>query len=105
MNTRGWKGREMAFISILVFGIESFPSKFKGSRKPKGTTYEDEVYGLLFGQRIEKNGDKIFNVTIAIPMQMLESRSPLEVMPSTRPLNEFKPSSNPIRCSSFRLFS
>ena len=81
---------ETAFISILVAGIESFPSKYKGSKKPKSVLHEGEVYGLLFGQRIEKNSDKIFNTTIAIPMQMIESRSPDEVTPSIRHFERIK---------------
>lgn len=81
---------ETAFISILVSSIESFPSKFKGSKKPKCVLHEGEVYGLLFGQRIEKNSDKIFNATIAIPMQMIESRSPDEVTPSIRHFERIK---------------
>jgi len=81
---------ETAFISILVSGIESFPSKYKGIKKPKIFSREGEVYGLLFGQRIEKNSDKVFNATIAIPMQMLESRSPDGVMPSLKHLERIK---------------
>jgi hypothetical protein len=81
---------ETAFISILVSGIEAFPSKFKGSKKPKIFSREGEVYGLLFGQRIEKNNDKVFNATIAIPMQMLESRSPDGVTPSIRHVERIK---------------
>ncbi|MBM4270870.1 MAG: hypothetical protein FJ139_01730 [Deltaproteobacteria bacterium] len=79
-----------AFISILISAIESFPSKYKGSRKPKGTTSEGECYGLLFGQRINKNSNKAFNVTIAIPMQIIESRTHDQVTPSIKHFDRIK---------------
>lgn len=81
---------ETAFISILVASIESFPSTFKGRKKPKSVLNEGEVYGLLFGQRIAKKNDTIWNAAIAIPMQMLESRSLDDVTPSLRHLERIK---------------
>ena len=81
---------ETAFISILVAAIESYPSKYVGKKKPKKTFPEGEVYGLLFGQRIRKNGDTVYHTTIAVLMQMLLEKSSNQVSPSTRHLERIK---------------
>ena len=72
---------ETAFMSILVTAIESFPSKYVGKRQLSKSLPEGEVYGLLFGQRINKKDDVIYHVTIAIPMQMLLEKKVDQVSP------------------------
>lgn len=81
---------ETAFISILVTAIESFPSKYVGKRKLSKSLPEGEVYGLLFGQRINKKDDVIYHATIAIPMQMLLEKKEDQVSPSVRHLERIK---------------
>lgn len=67
---------EKAFMGILLATVEAFPSRFYGERKPKGATTEGEVQGLLFGQRIIRNDDIIvFNVTLAVPNQIVIERT------------------------------
>lgn len=67
---------EKAFMSILLAAVEAFPSEFHESTKPKGSSPEGEVHGLLFGQRIlRKDGSTVFNVTLAIPNQMVLKRT------------------------------
>lgn len=48
---------DKAFIGILLAAVEAYPSKYCGGRKPKGASAEGEVHGLLFGQRIMKDGE------------------------------------------------
>lgn len=69
---------DKAFMSILVAAVEAFPSKFRPNmyRKPKGVTKEGEVHGLLFGQRIAKPDGVVYNVTLAVPNQIVKERSP-----------------------------
>jgi len=63
-------------MGIFLAAIEAFPSKFHGSRKPNGSSPEGEVHGLLFGQRImQKNGQIICNVSLAVPNQMVLDRT------------------------------
>lgn len=81
---------ETAFISILVSAIEAFPSKYEGSRKPKNSFPEGEVYGLLFGQRINKNSSNIFNITIATPMQTLLEKTDSTIHPSVKHFERIK---------------
>lgn len=81
---------ETAFISILVSAVEAFPSKYEGKKKPKDSFPEGEVYGLLFGQRISKNSNKIYHVTIATPMQTLFIKTENEVHPSVRHFERIK---------------
>jgi hypothetical protein len=81
---------ESAFLSILFSTIESYPSKFQGGRKPKGTFPEGEVYGLLFGQKMDKNNNAIYNINIAIPMQILEIKSSNEITPSIKHFDRIK---------------
>ncbi|HPX60205.1 MAG TPA: hypothetical protein PLN25_00350 [Deltaproteobacteria bacterium] len=45
---------EKAFMGIMLAAVEAYPSKYCGSRRPKGSTPEGDVHGLLFGQQIQK---------------------------------------------------
>ncbi|MDY6854716.1 MAG: hypothetical protein SWO11_08395 [Thermodesulfobacteriota bacterium] len=81
---------ETAFMSIVVSAIESFPSKYIGKRKPKNTFPEGEIFGLLFGQRFNKNSSSVFNVSIATPMQVLENKTSDEVWRSPRHFERIK---------------
>ena len=76
---------EKSFMSILVAAVEAFPSKFKPNMtcKPKGVSAEGEVHGLLFGQKIEKAGNTVFNVTLAVPNQIVYERGPSHVLASS----------------------
>ncbi len=67
---------EQAFMSLLLASAEAYPSRFRPDmrRRPNGTPPEGEAYGLLFGQRILKGHDETFNVTLAVPIQMVMSR-------------------------------
>jgi hypothetical protein len=71
---------DTAFQSLLISSIETFPSAYIGNKDKKGKStkssksskakkYEGESFGLLFGQRMMKEDDVIFNVTLAVPMQ------------------------------------
>ena len=72
---------DAAFQSLLISSIETFPSDYiraRGKNRPpadkprKGkqiSKHEGEAFGLLFGQRLIKKDDWIFNVTLAVPMQ------------------------------------
>ena len=67
---------EKSFMGILLAAVEAYPSKYYGSRKPKGSSPEGEVHGLLFGQRIMKDAQTIiFNVTLAVANQIVLERS------------------------------
>lgn len=81
---------ETAFISILVSAVEAFPSKYEGSRKPKNSFPEGEVYGLLFGQRINKNSNNVYHVSIATPMQTLLEKTDSKVHPSVKHFERIK---------------
>lgn len=68
---------EKAFMRIFLAAVEAFPGKFYGELKPKVATAEGEVHGLLFGQRMfQGDGAVVFNVTLAVPNQMVLERSP-----------------------------
>lgn len=76
---------EKAFLGIFLASIEAFPTKFRPNqrRRPNGTSPEGEVHGLLFGQRIEYlNGTITFNVTLAVPNQIICDRKADEITPS-----------------------
>jgi len=67
---------EKAFMGIMLAAVEAYPSKYCGSRRPKGSTPEGEVHGLLFGQQMQKNEQtRVFNVTLAVGNQMVLERS------------------------------
>lgn len=67
---------EKAFMSLILSAIESFPTKYSGSRRPAGAPQEGEVSGLLFGQRtITSPGVSVINVTLALPSTMFENRT------------------------------
>lgn len=67
---------DKAFMGILLAAVEAYPSKYCGGRKPNGASPEGEVHGLLFGQRIMKNGETtIFNVTLAVSNQIVLVRT------------------------------
>jgi len=59
---------EKAFMTTLVAAVEAFASKYRPNmtRKPKGASAEGEVHGLLFGQRMNKENDAIYNLTLAV---------------------------------------
>ena len=75
---------DKAFIAILVAAGEAYPSKYRPGkhRKPKGASAEGEVHGLLFGQRINKAEDTIYNVTLAVPNQIIYERNAKAITPS-----------------------
>jgi len=75
---------DKAFMGILLAAVEAYPSKYCGGRKPKGASSEGEVHGLLFGQRIMKNGETtVYNVTLAVSNQIVLERSGEGVSVST----------------------
>lgn len=68
---------EKAFMGMLLAAVEAFPTRFRPgkSRRPNGTSPEGEVFGLLFGQRLSRNdGHEVFNVTLAVPNQIIYER-------------------------------
>lgn len=67
---------EKAFMTMFLASAEAYPSRFRPDmhRRPKGTLPEGEAYGLLFGQKILKHDDEIFNVTLAVPSQIVMNR-------------------------------
>lgn len=67
---------EKAFMTIFLASAEAYPSRFRPDmhRRPKGTFPEGEAYGLLFGQKILKRDEEIFNVTLAVPNQIVMNR-------------------------------
>lgn len=73
---------DKAFMGILLAAVEAFPSKFQGKHKPGGASQEGEVHGLLFGQRIVKDGSTVHNVTLAISNQIVLKRTGDSVNPS-----------------------
>ncbi len=81
---------ENAFMSILISAIESYPSRFRGERKPINSTEEGEVFGLLFGQRSAKNNSVIYNVALAIPSQILMYKNHCSVGPSQRHIEKIR---------------
>lgn len=69
---------EKAFMGMFLAAVEAFPTRFRPgkSRRPKGTSPEGEVFGLLLGQRTtRKNNLDVFNVTLAVPNQIIYGRS------------------------------
>lgn len=65
---------DSAFQSLLISSIETFPSVYIPAPSANGqravaSQHEGESFGLLFGQRMLKGDDIIFNVTLAVPMQ------------------------------------
>lgn len=76
---------EKAFMGILVAAVEAFPSKYRPNmcRKPNGVSPEGEVHGLLFGQRMNKGNDTIFNVTLAVANQIVYERDENGIAAST----------------------
>lgn len=75
---------DKAFMGILLAAVEAYPSKYCGGRKPNGASPEGEVHGLLFGQRIMKNGETtVYNVTLAVSNQIVLERSGEGVSVST----------------------
>ncbi|NEX22384.1 hypothetical protein G3480_19080 [Thiorhodococcus mannitoliphagus] len=68
---------DAAFQSVLISSIETFPSAYIGNnhasgehaRSSKSRRHEGESFRLLFGQRMLKGNDIIFNVNLAVPMQ------------------------------------
>ncbi len=67
---------DKAFMGILLAAVEAYPSKYCGGRKPNGASPEGEVHGLLFGQRMMKDGETtVYNVTLAVTNQIVLERS------------------------------
>jgi hypothetical protein len=83
---------DKAFIAILVAAGEAYPSKYRPGkhRKPKGASAEGEVHGLLFGQRINKGEDTIYNVTMAVPNQIIYERNASAITPSLYHIDSIK---------------
>lgn len=82
---------EKAFMGILLPTAEAFPSRFYGERKPKGATAEGEVHGLLFGQKIQRNEvDVVFNVTLAVPNQIVLERKHDEISVATKHIDRIR---------------
>jgi hypothetical protein len=75
---------ETAFLAILVSAIEAFPARYEGKQKSRRTLPEGEVFGLLFGQRMDREESTVYNATIAIPMQIVQERTADSVTPSSR---------------------
>jgi hypothetical protein len=73
---------DTAFLAMLIAAIESFPTKYIGGRKPAGVSDEGEIYGLLFGQRVRRDGASVFNVALAIPIQVFHWKDPDGIHPS-----------------------
>jgi len=67
---------EKAFMTMFLASAEAYPSRFRPDmhRRPNGTLPEGEAYGLLFGQKISKGASEIFNVTLAVPCQIIMNR-------------------------------
>lgn len=83
--------QEKAFMGIFLAAVEAFPSRFYGKRKPNNSTPEGEVHGLLFGQRIARNdGATVFNVTLAVPNQMVIERAAGGVSVATMHINRIR---------------
>lgn len=82
---------EKAFMCILLAAVEAFPSKFYGERKPKKSTAEGEVHGLLFGQRLlRRDGAVVLNVTLALPNQMVLERTHDEVSVAQKHIDKIR---------------
>ncbi len=79
-----------AFLGILISAIEAFPSKYQKSRKPKDASPEGEVYGVLFGYRTTKGEQAVYNVSLAVPMQILSVRKVDRVVVSDKHLERVK---------------
>lgn len=75
---------DKAFMAIFLASVEAYPSKYRPdmSRKPNGASPEGEVHGLLFGQRFKKGNNTIFNVTLAVPNQIVCERTENSITPS-----------------------
>jgi hypothetical protein len=67
---------EKAFLAMFLASAEAYPSRFRHDmhRRPNGTLPEGEAYGLLFGQKIFKDDDEMFKVTLAVPSQIVMNR-------------------------------
>ena len=75
---------DKAFMGILLAAVEAYPSRYSGGRKPNGASPEGEVHGLLFGQRMMKDGETtVYNVTLAVSNQIVLERSGNGVCVST----------------------
>lgn len=65
-----------AFLSLFIASIEKFPSTLlpRSERLKNDQRLEGESYGVLFGQRLARNsGAFVYNVTMAVPMQVVRS--------------------------------
>jgi hypothetical protein len=67
---------ENAFMTMFLASAEAYPSRFRPgmSRRPNGTLPEGEAYGLLFGQKLAKTDEEVFNVALAVPCQIVMNR-------------------------------
>lgn len=76
---------ENAFHSMLISSVEAFPASMlsQKSRRAKGCSPDGEVIGFLFGQRMKRSEEQtVFNVTLAVPLQIVMKRGPDEVSAS-----------------------
>lgn len=87
---------DKAFMTILLSSVEAFPTKYRLAMKnsQKGALKEGEVCGLLFGQRLIKGSIEIKNVTLAMPSQIINKRSPDGVSASIEHIDRIKELAN-----------
>jgi|GEM_PF-1291595 len=77
---------ENAFMNMLVSSIESFPTEYMSKEPDEKVNkrlqkQEGEIYGLLFGQKINKaNNTIVYNVSLAIPMHIFKEKTPGSVV-------------------------
>lgn len=87
---------DRAFMTILLSSVEAFPSKYRlgKSRSENGIPNEGEVSGLLFGQRLTKGSKEVFNITLAMPSQIINERSPDGITASSKHIDLIKDLAN-----------
>lgn len=66
--------QDNAFQSMLIACIETFPTNYQAheavtGKKLKNKRHDGESMGLLFGQRIIKGENLVFNICLAVTMQ------------------------------------
>lgn len=76
---------EKAFLGIFLASVDALPTRLLPThhRTPNEISPEGAVHGLLFGQEIDwLIGATTFNVTLAVPNQIICERSADGIMPS-----------------------
>lgn len=74
--------QEQAFQAMLIASIETFPNSYLPPdpgkvRRRRDRPHDGEAMGLIFGQRVFKGDNLVFNVNLAVTMQATE-RTPDE---------------------------